>query len=230
MTRLSRLYAIAETLRGRAPRLVTVADLARVHDVSTRTIQRDLQALMESGIPVRWQDGRGGGWSVDASMSLPPVNLTEEEATALLLAVRASTGSTPFWSAAQSAWTKISTALDPAGTGAVQKWEELVAVREAEPERETITRVVEQAVRHSHAVHLVYTGADGQRSDRIVEPWGLLSATGNWYLVAWCRTKEARRGFRLDRIVQATELDEKVQARNLREALWAENIPLVAPE
>ncbi|MFF9409701.1 alpha/beta hydrolase fold domain-containing protein [Streptomyces anandii] len=38
----------------------------------------------------------------------------------------------------------------------------------------------------------------GRESDRVVEPVGLLTAGGRWYLIAWCRTRQARGGFRLD--------------------------------
>lgn len=228
MSRISRLYGVAETLRGHAPRLVTVAELARRHGVSPRTIQRDLHALMESGIPVRWQEGRGGGWTVDASMTLPPVNLTEDESVALLLAVRAASGTAPLGRAAQSAWSKISDALDAAGSTAVDRWSRVVAVRATPPEPTPSTQAVEAALRHGHALHLLYTGGSGDGTDRVVEPIGLLTARGDWYLVAWCRTRQAVRGFRLDRIDEATELSETVAERDLRTALLADGVPLTS--
>ncbi|MFE3284142.1 helix-turn-helix transcriptional regulator, partial [Streptomyces sp. NPDC059233] len=72
MNRTTRLYALVEELRANAPRPVTVAALAARFEVSTRTAQRDLQALMESGVPVRTTPGRGGGWTIDPAMTLPP--------------------------------------------------------------------------------------------------------------------------------------------------------------
>ncbi|MGW4007640.1 HTH domain-containing protein [Streptomyces sp. KPB2] len=49
MNRTPRLYALVEELRAAAPRTLTVAALAARFEVSTRTVQRDLQALMEAG-------------------------------------------------------------------------------------------------------------------------------------------------------------------------------------
>ncbi len=72
MTRTDRLYALMEELRAAAPRPVTVPALARRLEVSERIVQRDLKALAETGAPVYSATGRGGGWSADPAMTLPP--------------------------------------------------------------------------------------------------------------------------------------------------------------
>ena len=56
-----------------------------------------------------------------------------------------------------------------------------------------------QALAKNTVLRLTYTDAAGQESNRIVEPAGLLTADGRWYLIGWCRTRQAGRGFRLDR-------------------------------
>jgi predicted DNA-binding transcriptional regulator YafY len=45
-----------------------------------------------------------------------------------------------------------------------------------------------------------------------VEAGGLLGTRAGWYLVAWCRLRQAPRAFRVDRIVQATLRPEVVPA------------------
>lgn len=70
MKRTARLYTLVEELRAAAPRPLTVAVLAGRFEVSGRTVQRDLQTLMEAGVPVRAVTGRGGGWSVDPGTTL----------------------------------------------------------------------------------------------------------------------------------------------------------------
>ncbi|MDW6061126.1 HTH domain-containing protein [Streptomyces sp. FXJ1.4098] len=95
MNRTARLYALVEELRAAAPRPLTVAALAARFEVSTRTVQRDLQALMESGVPVRNTPGRGGGWTVDPAMTLPPIRFTSDEAWALAAALAAAETAAP---------------------------------------------------------------------------------------------------------------------------------------
>ncbi|WP_217711245.1 HTH domain-containing protein [Actinomadura sp. NAK00032] len=58
MKRAARLYALVDELRAAAPRPVAVAVLAARFEVGARTVQRDLQTLMEAGVPVRGGGGR----------------------------------------------------------------------------------------------------------------------------------------------------------------------------
>jgi len=220
--RADRLYAIAERLRAAAPRLVTVASLAAELEVSGRTVQRDLRALMSAGVPVRYEEGRGGGWTVDATMSLPPINLTSDEAEALLLACAAARHHAPLGSAADRAMAKILAAVSPSTAGSVQALSRQVHVAaDPVPDRAALA-AVESAVRRWVALQLEYEDAAGARSRRVVEPVGLLTSGGRWYLIAWCRTRRATRGFRLDRIRAARELDEPVPHRDVHALLAAD--------
>jgi predicted DNA-binding transcriptional regulator YafY len=110
VNRIDRLYALAEELRAAAPRTRTARQLAAQVEVSTRTIERDLLALQEAGVPIWATPGPGGGYTVDPAMSLPPVNFTAGEATAIAVAL--ATGShAPFAEAARSALVKVAAAL-----------------------------------------------------------------------------------------------------------------------
>ena len=51
MNRTDRLYALVEELRAAAPRARSAHRLAERFEVTVRTIQRDLLALQEAGVP-----------------------------------------------------------------------------------------------------------------------------------------------------------------------------------
>lgn len=85
MTRQARLFAIVEYLRARKTG-VTAQMLADRFEVTVRTIYRDLDALRDAHLPLRAEQGRGGGYALDRHYSLPPINLSPREA-ALLIAV-----------------------------------------------------------------------------------------------------------------------------------------------
>ena len=55
-----------------------------------------------------------------------------------------------------------------------------------------------------------YVPARDERSDRVVDPRGVVTAGGLTYLDAWCHSAEAPRLFRLDRIAEAEVLDSAV--------------------
>jgi len=84
VNRTDRLYALVDELRARAPRLVRANDLAKRFEVTTRTIERDLLALQEAGVPIWAQRGPGGGYALNADTSR---SLPDTQALALLQAL-----------------------------------------------------------------------------------------------------------------------------------------------
>src|SRR4051812_31696876 len=112
MRRKSRLFALAEALRARRTG-VTAAELAERFGVTMRTIYRDLDALQDAGLPLRADRGRGGGYALDKSYQLPPVNFNAREAALLVALARLALEQRlmPFPRAIESAIDKVRSAL-----------------------------------------------------------------------------------------------------------------------
>ncbi|MGW5345783.1 WYL domain-containing protein [Streptomyces sp. HUAS TT3] len=218
MNRTARLYALVEELRAAAPRPRTVAALAARFEVSTRTVQRDLQVLMETGVPVRATSGRGGGWSVDPEMTLPPIHFTPEEASALAVALATADASAPYAGAARAAAQKIAVSMTGTASAAVRHLATRIVTLPSSSDS-AVRAAVEQALTTRTVLQLSYSDAAGRVSDRAVEPAGLLTANGRWYLIAWCRTRQTGRGFRLDRIAAAAPTTEQAHTHDLAELL-----------
>jgi predicted DNA-binding transcriptional regulator YafY len=106
VNRTDRLYALVEELRAIAPRPRSSRQLAAKYEVSTRTIERDILALQESGVPVYAETGRHGGYVIDKVLTLPPVNFTAAEMVAMAVSLAWAEG-TPFALAARSALRKV---------------------------------------------------------------------------------------------------------------------------
>ena len=106
VNRTDRLYALVEDLRASAPRPRSARQLAARYEVSSRTIERDILALQESGVPVYPEPGRRGGYAIDKTMTLPPVNFTAAEMVAIAVAL-ARDERTPFAAATRSALRKV---------------------------------------------------------------------------------------------------------------------------
>jgi proteasome accessory factor C len=78
---------------------------------------------------------------------------------------------------------------------------------EAEPEMVAKLRM---AAARRHAVEIVYTSIGREvTTTRVVEPWKVVSALGNWYLTGFCRSADAGRVFRVDRIRRLHETEEE---------------------
>ncbi len=181
-------------------------------------MQRDFQALMEAGVPVRTAPGRGGGWSVDPDMTLPPIRFTADEASALAVALAATDAGAPYAGAARTAAQKITASMTGPASAAAQKLAARIVTLPS-PSVSTVRTAVEQALTTNTVLRLSYADAAGRESDRVVEPAGLLTAGGRWYLIAWCRTRQAGRGFRLDRITAAAPTTEQARPHDLPELL-----------
>jgi len=68
------------------------------------------------------------------------------------------------------------------------------------------------AVNRHHQVELdYYTYGRDARTRRVIEPWEVYAAEGEWYVQAWCHVAQAERLFRLDRIRSVSVLDRTFQ-------------------
>jgi predicted DNA-binding transcriptional regulator YafY len=84
VARVERQHRLLEAMRQRAPRPLTSAELSQRLEVSTRTVERDIAALVAAGVAVVTRKGRSGGYSFDARSTLKPITFTPGEAAALV--------------------------------------------------------------------------------------------------------------------------------------------------
>jgi predicted DNA-binding transcriptional regulator YafY len=214
VNRTDRLYALVEELRAVAPASRSAGELARRFEVSRRTIERDLSALQQSGVPIYATPGRRGGYAIDAVHTLPPLNLTAGEVTAVAAALAAE-GSTPFTASGRSALQKMLAVLRDVDAQSANALAERVRIFDRGVGRVRPPAVVEHAIIQRRVVTLDYVDNQGVPTDRTVEPVAVLGVAPNWYLWAWCRLRSAPRAFRLDRIRGARLHDEVAPERGM---------------
>lgn len=214
MNRTDRLYALVEDLRAVAPRRRSARCLAERYEVSVRTIERDIGALQQAGVPIYADLGRRGGYTLDPATTLPPLNFTPAEAVAVSVALRGAAGS-PFNREARSALRKIMAAMPARHAAAAHELAERVQfiVRVDSGEPASIPRIIESAVAARRVLRLDYVDRHGEPSERTVEPVMFLAGTNGWYLVGWCRLRDDLRAFRLDRIVAAHDTGQVATER-----------------
>ena len=198
MNRTDRLYALVEKLRAHAPQTVRAAELASYFEVSTRTIERDLLALQEAGVPIWAQPGPGGGYGLDIDTTLPPLNLTPAEATAVATALAAAKAM-PLAEAGQSALRKILAVMASAPRDTASNLvSHIRIVQEAGALTNPLYDTIQQAFVECIAVQITYQDAQDHETVRVIEPAGIFSTPNGWFLAAWCRLRQAPRAFRLE--------------------------------
>jgi predicted DNA-binding transcriptional regulator YafY len=212
--RTERLLAL---LRARGDG-VTVPELAQELGVSERTVFRDIATLRERGVEVEGEPGRGGGVRAAARGPLPPIRLALDEGVSLWLALglAQATAGLPFARGARAAMDKVLAALPPDRRRSLKRLCERVVVAGPASERvaqsagdvsPSVLDATERAFFGRSGLAFAYVDRAGQRTQRRVEPHGLLVQHPVWYVVAWDLDKEAGRLFRMDRISRPRVLE-----------------------
>lgn len=207
MRKKARLFALAEHLRARRSG-VTAEALAARFNVTVRTIYRDLDALREASLPLHADRGPGGGYALDRSYSLPPVNFTAREAALLVVVGRwaAEMRLVPFAETMASALDKVRAALSAQAQRELARHVENllfvgVPALSAPPE---VRAVIEQAWFEDRPMRISYKHGDGTGSERLVRISRLLSERTMTILECEDLDEGKPRRLRLDRIEKAT--------------------------
>ncbi|MEO6712206.1 MAG: YafY family protein [Mycobacteriales bacterium] len=204
MNRMDRLYALVEELRAAGPRGRTARQLAEHFELSVRTIERDLSALGQAGVPLATKQGRTGGYTLDRTMSLPPLNFTPGEAAAVAVALSRSEH-VLFARDARSALHKIVAAMPERALAEARATAEkirLLVQPVPAPDAE-IAQTIWRAVRDNHVLRIRYIDIGSLETEREVEPQHVVVGPNGSYLTAWCHLRRDDRVFRLDRITRA---------------------------
>jgi predicted DNA-binding transcriptional regulator YafY len=211
MRRKSRLFALAEHLRGRRTG-VTADQLAERFGVTVRTIYRDLDSLRDAAVPIQSERGPGGGYSLDRGYTLPPINFTPREAALLVVLGRFATETrlVPFVDALEGALSKVRGALSAGEQREVLAHAEKLAFAGIPvlPSRPAVRRAIERAWFERRAVRVLYRRADGSSGERAVHVVRvLMERTMTLLECEDVDTRESRR-LRLDRIDRAVVIEQ----------------------
>ncbi len=214
MNRTDRMYALVEELRTVAPRPRSASWLAARFEVSTRTIERDLSALQQAGVPIWAEPGRTGGYCIDAAHTLAPLGFTVEEALAVTIAL-GMLSTSPFRKAAAPALGKVVAVMDERNLQETAHLASRVHLlddgRTTEEPPELAT-----ALRTGSVLEVSYRDRNNVETVREVEPQAFVGRGLDWYLIGWCRLRNGIRAFRGDRIVSAEPTGERPARRELR--------------
>lgn len=199
MRRAERLIQITQYLRSRS-RAVTAARIGDEFGICTRTVYRDLHALMDSGVPITGE--AGVGYVIDKRFYLPPIAFDEAELEAIGLGISMVRQWTDarFGARAESAFAKINAVLPLERQGTLAQITTFsLPVRGAPPWTVSFSDL-RDCVAAGRAVTLDYADDEGRRTQRRVRPLALMFFSPVWLLAGWCEMRRDFRHFRLDRI------------------------------
>ncbi|MGP8160814.1 MAG: helix-turn-helix transcriptional regulator [Candidatus Dormibacteria bacterium] len=202
-----RLLTLLELLQVR--RHLSGEEIAQRLEVTPRTVRRYILGLQEMGIPVEADRGRAGGYRMRPGFKLPPLMFTNEEALVLVLGLLAveRLGLVSSGLAAEGALAKLDRVLPDALRDRLGAAQETLQLGLAHPEHdhghadgETVL-ALSTAARDGVRILIRYRSAQGEETERRVDPYGIAFLSGHWYVAAWDHLRNDLRTFRLDRVL-----------------------------
>ena len=191
--KIDRLLAMTIYLLNRD--IVTGKELSEKFEVSERTIQRDIESINMSGIPIRSQKGVGGGYQIMDTFKLSKPAANKEDINNILTALSG-----------------LKTALDSTQIDAtIEKMKSIASADDKKisldfsvvHENKKVSAYLKQiskAIKNRSVISLTYVNAEGVMSKREIEPLLLKFKWYTWYLAAYCLEKQDYRLFKLNRI------------------------------
>ncbi|HMJ12827.1 MAG TPA: HTH domain-containing protein [Polyangiaceae bacterium] len=209
MRRTERLFALAEYLRGRRTG-VTAEALADRFGVTVRTMYRDLDALRAASLPLGAERGRGGGYALDRSYSLPPVNFTAREAALLVALGRFAIDMRllPFAETLESALDKVRAALSTSAQRELLRRLDELAFQgvPALPSNKEVRAALERAWFEQQPLRITYVDGNFIETTRDLRINSVIMDRHETRVDASDLSSGERRHFRLDRIARAEVL------------------------
>lgn len=207
MNKFDRVFSILVLLQTKP--LVKATELSVRFEVSPRTVYRDIRTLKNAGIPIIGDPGIG--YSIMDGYRLPPVMFSEEEAAALLTAEKFMSRMTDKQTqmAYSNALIKIKSILRSSEKQALETLDHSIAISDGQSAKGTpYLQEVLRSLAGKRLIEMEYQKANGESSQRAIEPIGCYHHISNWYLIAYCRYKADYRTFKLKRVVRLRVLDE----------------------
>lgn len=190
-------------------KMISAPALAKLLEVSTRTIYRDIETLSMAGIPIYTTTGKNGGIGISDSYKIDKQLLHLKDITSLLVGLNSMNEILPQKSL-NTVTLKIKGLLDKENKEDVEK--RIAQFKISHTNKEVIQSVkileyIQCAIQKEKLLKIVYKDKACKLTKRNVEPYRMLYKGNTWYLQGYCLSKHDFRTFRLNRIVHFEMLD-----------------------
>lgn len=174
---------------------MTAPELANYFEVSIRTIYRDIDILSSAGIPIYATRGKGGGIAIQDHFILKKSMLSEQEQKQILMALQGLKVIEDHET--QMLLSKLNSVFQKQTINWLEidfsSWTKSGAGKE-------VFQKLQTAIYESKIVSFYYCNGKGESFKRSVEPLKLVYKSNDWYLYAYCSTRNDFRFFKLTRI------------------------------
>ena len=202
--------------------LVIAKYLAEKHEVSIKTIQRDIETLNMAGIPVFSKKGINGGYGILESYKFDTKLLSSQDIN-LLKSMLDSLSSVYSNKSLESLWDKLESALITAANAENVKVKvDFTPWNKDEKLQEKIS-LISDAIGQSRLLSIEYYNSNGECLLREIEPYELVLRHGRWYMLSYCLQKKDMRTFKVNRISTMEITNRHFELRDYKSIQKAES-------
>lgn len=203
------LFIDRKISEGRYPNCTS---LAEEYEVSSKTIQRDLEYMRyELDAPIDYSAKKRGYFYKEDNFQLPAISIKESDLFSIYLAeeILEQYRDTPLYSRLKSVFEKIEGSLpnSPNSNYAPPQSRFTVFPSPSTTVDPQVWDKVFTAVRTQNTIEIKYTAPSGTKEKRLINPYHTIRYEGDWYLVAHCHKQDDRRTFSLARMTHIKETD-----------------------
>lgn len=174
---------------------VTANELAEKYEVSIRTIYRDIDVLSSAGIPIYATQGKGGGIEIADDFVLKKSFLSENEQEQILIALKGLELTNKEYE--NELLTKLIALFKTKNTNWIEvdftNWQRSKSYDE-------LFKDIKSAIINKNIVRFIYFSSNKKETSRKVKPIRLLFKGWDWYVYAFCLSRNDFRYFKLSRI------------------------------
>ena len=200
MMKKDRLYALTLYLLNHGK--TSASELAKHFEVSVRTIQRDIDALCQAGIPICAFTGTNGGYEILNDFKMNNQLASEDEYAYIATAINGlkTVTNNPL---ADDIYEKITAISQKNNTGMILDFSVL---REGD---EKLLQKLQSAVKNKQVVKFSYTNNSGETREHRVEPIAVIYKWYAWYMLAFNPTKQDYRTYKPVRMEEVCITEDK---------------------
>lgn len=201
-----RLYAMTLYLLNHGKS--SASELANHFEVSVRTIQRDIDALCQAGIPVCAFTGTNGGYEILDDFKMNNQLASEDEYAYIATAMNGlkTVTNNPV---ADNIYEKVAAISKHNNTGMILDFSVL---REGD---ENLLQMLQSAVKNRQVVKFSYTNNSGKTGNHCVEPIAVIYKWYAWYMLAYNQVKQDYRTYKLVRMEDVSITEDKFSKEHM---------------
>lgn len=209
MAKLDNVLAILWMLNS--DKKVTAKQISDSLEINIRTVYRYVDTLSKSGVPIISDSGHHGGYSLlNNNIETPLFFNIEEKKSLIHAALFAEKIGYYDGDTLKYAISKLKSYSNEQQLQEIEANVQVLNIIDTvsmDISEDKLKKKLEYAIAHNQSIRIKYTKANGENSERAVNPYKIIYWKDNWYLVGYCHLREKARIFRVSRIMKLELLD-----------------------